>query len=484
MKFTIKNQTIVDENNRECIFNGINLVFKGEEIGGVRNYIRRYDKSVFMTLQQNGINLIRLGIVWDAIENVYKKYSDEYLQSIRDILDACKEHQIHVFLDMHQDLYSVKYGGGAPLWATIDNNKEHIKTDMWSDSYLYSEAVNESFRNFWTNQKTIYNVGLIDHYKQVWEHIIIRFKDHEAIIGYDFMNEPFAGHNSQLVMKKLLQTYAQLKQVNISEQELTSLFTDFDKKLMLLNDLENQELYKKVVDSAKDIIHDFDQNELANFYNEMTTLLRKYNETQFVLTENSYFSNLGIEAGTTKVITSGEVDKFQVYSPHGYDLVVDTEYVNLSSNKRIKVILDNHQKVANKLQTPVIFGEWGAHYQNEQGLKHLQYIINYFDDNKWSHTYYCLFDGIENNKILDVLNRPYPKAVAGKIISYNYDFDSKQFNLKWQQGENGKVDSEIYLPYKPSRIITKCNYQLRVNNNYYLLSITGINGFNELTVNL
>ncbi|MFV0465907.1 MAG: cellulase family glycosylhydrolase [Lachnospiraceae bacterium] len=196
LRLEIKNKCLIDEYGRERIFNGINMVYKGTEdasVPGGRRYTREYDAKEFQALKAKGINLVRLGIVWDAIEHEMGAYDDRYLSWIENILDNCSKNQIAVFLDMHQDLYSRAFDGGAPLWATLTDGADHIKGDLWSDAYLYSDAVHTAYQNFWKNKKTEAGIGLLDHYAELWKHVIQRVGTHEAVIGYDFINEPFSG---------------------------------------------------------------------------------------------------------------------------------------------------------------------------------------------------------------------------------------------------------------------------------------------------
>lgn len=484
MKFIIDGKTFIDELNRERIWNGINIVFKGEDQeDGKRNYIYKYSEEDFENLQRCGINLIRLGIVWDAIEPEYNNFNNDYLDNVEYVLDMCTKYEIELFLDMHQDLYGCLFDGGAPAWATISDNKPHIKGEVWSDAYLYSEAVNTSFVNFWNNKKTEHGIGLIDHYKNLWSHVIARFKDHPALIGYDFINEPFSGENSQCILKTLLNAYFELTGAEVGDDEGLEIFVNDEKKLELLKVLDNKELYAQVVSKANDLVQIFDKTKLANFYIEITRMLRENTNNGFVLTENSYFSNMGIEAGTQKIIIDGNIEKKQVYSPHGYDLVVDSPLVSMSSNNRVDVILDAHRRVQNRLNVPVIFGEWGAHYKNSERLDHIQHILGYFDQNKWSHTYYCWIKEMVEYPIVNVLSRPYPKAVNGRIQNYCFNFETKQFKMNWL-GHDNSQETIVFLPTRPRNFVCNGECKLERCNGYYHLIIKNTHNENNLIINL
>ena len=93
----------------------------------------------------------------------------------------------------HEDLYSVGFGDGAPLWATLDESKAHTTGAEWSDAYYESEAVQTALDHFWANSPGPDGWGLQDHYARHWQLVASRFKDEPDVIGYDLMNEPFPG---------------------------------------------------------------------------------------------------------------------------------------------------------------------------------------------------------------------------------------------------------------------------------------------------
>ncbi len=463
MNIKVQGRHMIDDEGRVRIFNGINLVYKGEmddsEPGG-RRYTRLFDPEQFKALKDKGINLIRMGIIWDAIEHEMGHYNDDYLGWVEDVLDQCKANGIAVFLDMHQDLYSRIFDGGAPEWATITDGADHIKGDLWSDAYLFSGAVNKAYKNFWDNRLTSKGIGLLDHYEALWLHVIEAIGHHDALIGYDFINEPFPGQNSLEIMGSLLMTYAALTGQNKSPEEMMRAFQDEAMKFQLLQDIDDSELFKAMAEQGKPLVEAFDTGHLADFYNRMTRALRKKTSDGLILTENCYFSNMGIESSVQRVQVNGVPEPLQVFSPHGYDLVVDTPAVIYASNNRIKTILDAHKRVQDRLKIPVIFGEWGAHGRYEEGLDHIRYILNYFDKEQWSHTYYCWEDNIEHFPVAHILARPYPQAVAGCINHYGYSFELKEFKMSWTEKEILNQPTQIYLPKVPASIDFDGEYRI------------------------
>lgn len=455
MNIKVDERRLMDEVGRERIYNGINIVFKGvldESVPGKRRYTREFRAEDFAALKEKGINLVRLGIVWDAIEHEAGKYNEEYLQWIEDILNRCQENEISVYLDMHQDLYSRLFDGGAPEWATLTEDAPHFKGELWSDAYLFSEAVNKAYLNFWENKETEYGKGLQEHYQELWVYLAGRLGKHGAVIGYDFINEPFPGQNALEIMGTLLMTYSTIKGLNKGPEEMLLAFQNEESKFQLLSDIDDPALYAAMAEAAKPIVEPFEKGHLALFYKKMTKAVREITEEGLILTENNYFSNIGIESSVQRIVIEGQEEALQVYSPHGYDLVVDTPAIVMASNRRIKSILEAHSKVQERLNVPVIFGEWGAHGAYAEGLDHIKFILNYFDSHKWSHTYYCWQDGIEKLPVMNILSRPYPQAVAGKITEYGYQYDTKTFSITWIEEELMSKPTKIYLPLEPKQI--------------------------------
>ena len=68
-KILTNGTAFVDEYGRERIFNGVNLVNKGHynnETGKTEYYNVDWDEDMFRKLSEQGINLIRFGLVWNA----------------------------------------------------------------------------------------------------------------------------------------------------------------------------------------------------------------------------------------------------------------------------------------------------------------------------------------------------------------------------------------------------------------------------------
>lgn len=156
----VNEDRIVDKHGREVIFNGLNVVNKNPE----NQFIPILENVDLDRFEKWGVNLVRLGINWSALEPEPFAYDEQYLQRVQDIVDIFGKRGLYVILDMHQDLYGQKFDNGAPLWATLDEGEPHVTGDIWSDAYLLSPAVQTAFDNFWKNKKVPGGTGLQNHY--------------------------------------------------------------------------------------------------------------------------------------------------------------------------------------------------------------------------------------------------------------------------------------------------------------------------------
>lgn len=472
----VSDMNFKDEKGRERLFNGINFVHKGhQDESGKMSYIPDWDERQFEWCKQQGLNLIRLGIIWDGLEHEQGQYDEAYLAWVEKVLGWCQKYEIYVYLDMHQDLYSCVYGDGAPEWATLSEGRPHVDGDLWSDAYLFSEAVKRAYQNFWENKEVADGMGLQDYYVKVWSYVVERFKDHPAVIGFDFLNEPFPGESALEIFGTLLGAYGELTQKDMSLEELVGCFADPSAKANLLEEFSDKHLYSQMTQAAEPLLKVFDTQALAAFYHKMTTAIRKLTNKGIIMQENSYFSNLGIPCNIP-VITNeaGEKEPLQAYAPHGYDLVVDTADIVYANNERVDVIFDTHRLVQEKLNVPVIVGEWGAHGNYSEGLGHIEHLLAKFEDYKWSHTYWCYHGGIESAPVMRRLSRPYPQAVCGDLIKYHLDRENQVFEMLWEEKADVMGETIVYLPTHWQELSwdgIRQDIQVEENESGYLLKI-------------
>lgn len=434
----------VDPQGRHIILHGINMVCKDKD----RNYIGAYTEEDFLTLKQWGFNVIRLGIFWDGVEPEPGQYDENYLSEVDHIIQLAGKYDLGVFLDMHQDLFGHIYSDGAPEWATIIDGQEHISTQLWSEAYLLSPAVQAAFDNFWDNRKASDGIGIQDHFINMWRYLASRYKENKTVIGYDILNEPFMGSEVNNLIPKLLWTMGNIISENepVDMEKLMEQWLDPVQKLELLSQLSDKDYYLRLMREVEGIPQQFERDRLNEFYNKTGRAIREVDQDTILFLEANYFSNAGMKSGIRPVMDDNHVPvDFQAYSPHGYDLLVDTDLYHLSNNTRIDVIFDTHKSVQGDLQLPMLVGEWGC-YPNatRDQLTQAAYLTEIFERFLAGDTYYD-FSHVYNNQITKVLRRAYPMKAAGEILSYHYNFTDESFTAVIRENKS-TFNSIIYLP--------------------------------------
>jgi endoglycosylceramidase len=143
-----------------------------------------------------GFNAVRLGAMWTGFEPSRNQFNDTYIHIMQTIVKKLEKYGVYVLLDMHQDVISTKFASydGVPRWV-IDSfpNSPHpypwpLKNiTAWAEGYL-TEAVSNAFQCLYDNISD----GR-DAMTKLWQKVASIFKNQESILGYEMINEPWAG---------------------------------------------------------------------------------------------------------------------------------------------------------------------------------------------------------------------------------------------------------------------------------------------------
>jgi endoglycosylceramidase len=140
-------------------------------------------------LPSQGVNLVRLLTFWNAISPEGPgEYDPVYVENYLELLRTVAAQGLFVVVDMHQDLWGPPFEvHGAPMWACPDELKDgYVKEEPWWANYL-SPQVTACFDQFWASEE------LQQEYARMWAHLAQAVCDVPEVIGFDLMNEPFAG---------------------------------------------------------------------------------------------------------------------------------------------------------------------------------------------------------------------------------------------------------------------------------------------------
>lgn len=447
-KITVSGDTFVDEHGREVVLNGINIVNKNQK----EQYIYKGGPECYKLLKEQGFNSIRFIIIWDGVEPQPGVYDEAYLAEVDKRIEWAAANDLFVVLDMHQDLFSIDYADGAPQWATMIDGKEHTTGAIWSDAYMLSEAVQTAFDHFWNNTPASDGVGIQDHYAKAWRYVAERYANNSTVIGYDIMNEPFAGSTAQMAMPKMLQAYGELVYKTqgkiMTEEELLMTWAIESNRTKALNLLSTEENYSYVVDALFDVNTEFESTHLQDMYQKVANEIREVDQKTILFLEHSYFSNMGVRSSIKRVnLKNGQPDPLVAYAPHGYDLVTDTKDAAGANSERVKFIYKRIKEKGNELKMPIWLGEWGAYYSHDGIVPVAQYAMSLIEQHKFGQAYWSYDEGTENKQYFkESILRPYPAYTNGKLLSYNFDRKTDVFNVKWIEEVGVDEPTMIFIP--------------------------------------
>ncbi len=385
-----------DQYGRQLILHGLNT---GEKNPDSDPWIQESD--VEREDKEFGFNFVRYLIIWQGIEPQKDSFDERYLDRIEQRVNWYTSRGIHVMLDMHQDIYSIVFGGdGAPAWA-VHTNGNPINTTNNSGAWFLKNldpAVIAALGNFWSY--TTYK-ELQDHYILMWKKVLERFKNNPNVIGYDIMNEPYGG------------------------------------------------------DPIK-ALGDFEKNTLKNFYDKIIPELRSIEPDKYLFFEpQSLFVNFGVTSNLPKINDTRTIQHLG-YAPHFYPFFVEAVVgpYDAVAKQNTKDCFDSRTKEMKRQNCPMIIGETGLSPSTIGFGDYLDDMMNYLDSMQAGISYWfnghggwapLNADGSET-PILPHLIRTYPKATAGKIQSFRFNPVSKVFTMTFVSNTSIIKPTEIFVP--------------------------------------
>ena len=174
----------------------------------------------------------------------------------------------------------------------------------------------------------------------------------------------------------------------------------------------------------------FDQETLNPFYQRMIGAIRKAGDVPLVLGCNIY--GTAVKTGIRPVSgPDGRADPQQIFAPHGYDSVVDTDQYDSYSKDNVRQIFAMHRQTQLELGLPVIIGEWG-NFPSEAFTDDLICFMNeILEQNHWHSTYHQYIPGMESDPNFCSLERGYPMMIAGRLLDYRYKPSRKTLEVRW-----------------------------------------------------
>lgn len=224
----------VDENGRSIIFHGVNVVYKVDPYipseMGFDAELSLNDEDI-ENLAKWGMNFVRLGVMWEAVERTRGEYDTAYLAKVDELITKLGEKGIYTLVDAHQDVFARTIcGEGVPDFyakeaigkhpACInrfvdhklqpafdklgicysmekfgyrkDENEDPVIEDCQSRNFAYYYTSKESFVAFSALYKN--KDGLQDKFVNYWNVTSQALAANPYVVGFDPLNEPFAAN--------------------------------------------------------------------------------------------------------------------------------------------------------------------------------------------------------------------------------------------------------------------------------------------------
>ena len=449
---TVRNQQFIDPEGRQVLMHGASVINKSRG----DNYQPRVTDQDFAQMHAWGWNCIRLGILWDGIEPQINQFDEEYLKKLDGLIAQAKAHDIYVFLDMHQDLYSYKYSDGAPEWATLIDDQAHPAGGgaVWDDAYLTSPAIQRAFDNFWANKACSDGVGVQDHFAASWKKVADRYKNEPAVIGYDLFNEPNIGSGNLQAMEAILEAVARAitekdgPAAAVTPGEVLVQWMTGEGRSKLMARLKEMDIYNKLLDAGGPAFSPFEATQMVAMFQRVRDAIRTVDINHSIFLETSMSANMGMATGVAPVTDAdGKPDALQAFAPHAYDIVVDTKDLALASEERLELIYRRHAETGKRMNMPVLIGEWGALGCGSPAiLPTARFNIAMIEKYLLNETYWAYEGKLGHGACSEVFQRPFPVRTNGLLVSYKTDFATGKFTCTWKEDPAVKAPTKVYLP--------------------------------------
>ena len=422
----VQGDRLVDDQGREVKLRGINARVSGlfdvsfDDGRPPLEHIPEFGLEDVRLMKELGFNFLRLPINWSGLEPNEGEFSQSYLDRIKEVVSYCKQYEIYVLIDFHQDAYSKEIGeDGAPAWAIIPR----MSVERTEDGELSSGELEErrrspqaiiAFTNFFLNRHQIQ-----DRFLPAFTKIVSTFKDESAVIGFEIMNEPM--------------TY----------------------QIPFFGNWFLFRFYKKVVAAAREI-------------DKRHTIWIEPDAVQ-----QNIFMNV-------KPFKERFPDPQIVYAPHFYPVFrnwgkgiwfeTESEWIEEFGSD-----MDDNLVHAESLGAPLVYGEWGLNPKlkrdepyfrafrkmtDARSIGHAMWLWKESSQDSWGLFDYGKETGFTlNESAAKLVGTPYASLVPGKLAYHHFDENNGKLEIKFilQEG-SGKLD--LFVP----RRWYSDRYEIRLND--------------------
>jgi len=393
-RLSIAGGAIVDELGRRVALRGVNTGGRAKRApyapfdfadGG-------YDAALATYLDRAaswGIDALRVVFSWQAAEPTAGSPDEAYLARFDALLDGAWARGMWTIIDFHQDLYAEPYcGDGFPAWTLTPPPEPRQDCERWFNLYNDS-TVKAAFDAFWAEGSPARAA-----YDALWQRLADRHRDRPGVIGYEPINEPHWGTASQTTW------------------EATTLTT---------------------------------------FFTDMAALLGERDPDGLVFVDLP-----GIDGVSGETTLERPVGDRIVLAPHSYD---PNALFGGSLRDNVKRRLQPWADLGAAWGVPVLIGEMGVVAEHPQAAVHLRRHLAAMDalglhGTWWEYSVSPELWNGENLSVVDAsgadtpmvdeLARPYPRALAGEVVTSEYDPDLRLYALEYHP--SGDAPTEIPVP--------------------------------------
>jgi endoglycosylceramidase len=342
-----------------------------------------------------GHNVVRLPFTWEALEPVRDAFDEAWLSRYEALVNALTARDIYVIVDFHQDVYSRAFcGDGFPFWTLSEPPPELTPMEECADwflGYIIPGPSRDAFDRFWNNEDNLHV-----EFQDMWIHMIERFKDNERVLGFELMNEPGAGNANEAT---------------------------------------------------------FVATTLSDFYNESIGVLRE-KATPATL----FFDSTGLEgvsSSTSLVRPDGEGLAF---APHYYDPVALLSAGEFEAAESYNEPIGKWRAQGDAWNMPVLLGEFGARRELASAGEFIEKAFDALDAHlfhgtAWEYSESALDWNMEGLSIYTPWDgefptakatiRAYPSAVAGDLLSFHFDAETRKGVLEYEPWLDGITEVTV-----------------------------------------
>lgn len=382
------------------------------------NFIDLNPANVSLMADQ-GFNLARVSLSYAGVEPTPGHYDNTYIDSYRAFDQQLAAAGIYDLADMQQGQFSIALAGnGFPDWMAKTDGLPNTM-NPFPQGYLVNPAEQRAWDNFYANSTASDNVGLVDHYAAGVAYVAARFGDAPALLGFDFLNEPWPGSPWPTCASPV---------------------------------------------GCPPVVG-FDQTTLTSFNHRLVSALRSADPNHLIFYEPNLLFDYGAATG---VGSTGDANA--VFAFHNYCLGNSPGLTSLDPGGNCgieeQLVLSNAEAQRQRTGDGLLMDEWGNNSdptliaRNTQEADQAMVGWSYWAlEDCCASTGAVIRDGTKpptapgnlNTIALDALVRAYPRVIAGTPIGWSYDPGGRRFHLTYRtilpggRGGSGMV-TEVFVP--------------------------------------